>query len=396
MSEINKVGVQLNAMDNEIGTGSSNPVGRVGYTDPTSGNFQPVTLPASDIVTPDGETAQTSLAQIPGIQTKVNNHCDTLVTSEAGAHGFRFNMEDKRMEFFNPVKGGYEGFDGTGGDDVGESQNFHVSGSGANLLINSNFRNPVNQRVQREITSNGYFIDRWAVISGKATLTSRGITLESGSASMSLYQYIEFPELYDGLTMTVSANVGETIYHATGTFVRGVDSGPSVSIDSEFQLSIISDESRRLRVSFIGTGVITDIRWVKLELGEKPTPFMPRHFAEELALCQRYYEKSYDINTLPGTSGARGRIYFSTGVLSNGLALKGSTAIFKVTKRTRPTVAIYDQLGNAGKISTLDAHGNRTDAQNYKYLTIGNNAFELANDGTSGGHLYFWVADAEL
>lgn len=33
------------------------------------------------------------------------------------------------------------------------------------------------------------------------------------------------------------------------------------------------------------------LNWVKLELGSKATPFIPRPYGEELALCQRYYEE---------------------------------------------------------------------------------------------------------
>jgi hypothetical protein len=40
---------------------------------------------------------------------------------------------------------------------------------------------------------------------------------------------------------------------------------------------------------------------VKLEKGTVATPFVARPFSEELALCQRYYEKSYNVDVDPGT-----------------------------------------------------------------------------------------------
>ena len=40
------------------------------------------------------------------------------------------------------------------------------------------------------------------------------------------------------------------------------------------------------------------IEWVKLELGECATPFVPRSYGEELLLSQRYYQ-IHSTNTIP-------------------------------------------------------------------------------------------------
>ena len=41
---------------------------------------------------------------------------------------------------------------------------------------------------------------------------------------------------------------------------------------------------------------------VQLEIGSTATDFEHKSFGEELALCQRYYEKSYDYDVVAGTT----------------------------------------------------------------------------------------------
>ena len=41
------------------------------------------------------------------------------------------------------------------------------------------------------------------------------------------------------------------------------------------------------------TGMTANVEWIKLEYGDKATPFTPRPYAEELMLCQRYYRRVY-------------------------------------------------------------------------------------------------------
>ena len=46
---------------------------------------------------------------------------------------------------------------------------------------------------------------------------------------------------------------------------------------------------------------VFEIEWVKLELGSVATPFVPRPYGEELALCKRYYEVSNNDCYISGT-----------------------------------------------------------------------------------------------
>jgi hypothetical protein len=72
-----------------------------------------------------------------------------------------------------------------------------------------------------------------------------------------------------------------------------------------------------------------------------------RTISDELAMCQRYYEKSYDIDTVPGTSTGVGISMFrsSTDAGANG----GGTIYYKAIKRNIANAPIfYRQTGELG------------------------------------------------
>jgi len=98
---------------------------------------------------------------------------------------------------------------------------------------------------------------------------------------------------------------------------------------------------------------------VKLEVGTAATDYDHRSYAEELRLCQRYYEK-YE-STIKGATDAAGSHYM--------------TVFLKVSKRAAPTIA-YDSI----------------------YSTVGNidiNGFTVSRSGGET-HIAGMTADAEL
>ena len=52
---------------------------------------------------------------------------------------------------------------------------------------------------------------------------------------------------------------------------------------------------------------ISDV-YLYLDEGVNPEP-IKRHIQQELALCERYYEKSYNVNTAPGTASTEGAVF---------------------------------------------------------------------------------------
>lgn len=98
-------------------------------------------------------------------------------------------------------------------------------------------------------------------------------------------------------------------------------------------------------VSVVGTsGATFYITGVQLEKGSVATPFEYRQFTTELALCQRYYEKSYDQGTKPGTA----TVASSLGTFPTAYAVY-FVANYKVTKRVAATVSGYSTFdGSSG------------------------------------------------
>lgn len=65
--------------------------------------------------------------------------------------------------------------------------------------------------------------------------------------------------------------------------------------------SLTKDKLRCL-LNFANNQGSINIKWIKLELGEIATPLSPRPYGEELALCQRYYQKLQISNQIRATS----------------------------------------------------------------------------------------------
>jgi len=137
---------------------------------------------------------------------------------------------------------------------------------------------------------------------------------------------------------------------------------------------------------------------VQMEAGSVATTFEPRSVGQELALCQRYFQKNYDKDVFAGASsinvntnqGSWGRA--NTGII-------GFTTHFPVTLRGAPTLVVYDKLGNSNKCTV---HGVAAQIVNNFPINVSNvtttsvmvRAYNVA--GGAAGIAYMYTVDAEL
>jgi hypothetical protein len=223
-------------------------------------------------------------------------------------------------------------------------------------------------------------------IRGK-TVTVSGYVKVSGNYSGSQYLNVDFNTSTDALlsqsTNTSSTPIGNAVDAANWKYF-------SVSF-------VIPTNAYGLRLGFIPdqaqpSGSIVRYTGLKMELGSQATPFNRAGgtIAGELAACQRYYYKTYNIDVTPGTVTDPG--YLVCDIPSFRITRHGFR--LPVTMRTTPSVAVYNPAtGGAGTIRTNAATN----------FTL-NGPFAI---GTSGGFfdfnpssgeygVYHLVAQAEL
>jgi len=152
--------------------------------------------------------------------------------------------------------------------------------------------------------------------------------------------------------------------------------------------------------SVVGTnGATFYITGVQLEKGSTATSFDYRPFGTELHLCMRYYEKSYEIGTVPGTATSLGLA--TTGGGSTGSTtsfIGGNSQRFTVPKRTAPTVTVYDPAGNSGVCQRWQLGVSNVNNQNWVTDTPSATVFAgYSGSGSStSGVNYHYTASAEL
>jgi len=139
--------------------------------------------------------------------------------------------------------------------------------------------------------------------------------------------------------------------------------------------------------------VTLDIAKVKLEKGSVPSPYIEPDFVDELKICQRYFEKSYDYAATPGAATSIGR--WITGSSTVTAATSSFIVPFKCPKRVaNALVTIYETTaGNAGKVNQDD--GSQI---NGVINRVSENHFEIAFTNGAGRYsgAFQYKVDAEL
>jgi hypothetical protein len=139
------------------------------------------------------------------------------------------------------------------------------------------------------------------------------------------------------------------------------------------------------------------ITGVQLEVGAVATPFEFKPFAQDLAECQRYYQKSYTQTNNPGTiSGVNKESTMSVN-RTDRFAMDYSFN-FILTMRAAPTVTVYSPgSGTSGNVRDEGAGADR--AATAENIGDSRSSIRLNSGVTTtanAGHGWHWVASAEL
>jgi hypothetical protein len=142
-----------------------------------------------------------------------------------------------------------------------------------------------------------------------------------------------------------------------------------------------------------------DIWGWQVEAGAIATPFVPAGgggIGAELALCQRYYQKSYNQSVFAGATGTEAQAVIWSSVTTG--AYGSSIPVFlKVPMRAAPTVTIYNpSTGASGSIYGLSAANSFNGIPDY----INQNSFAMYATATQSPAGYLiganYVAQIEL
>ena len=282
-------------------------------------------------------------------------------------------------------------------------------------------------------SSTGYpCVDRWFVYSTGANVTAaqvagatnnKNLLQVTGAASVTavgIGQRIEQLNSYDlaGQTCTLSVNISNSLLTTvtwTASYANTADTFGTIGTPTKTQIatgtftvtSTLTQYTANIAVPAAATtgieilftvGAQTSGTWqignAQLEVGTVATPFQWQIYSNQLAQCQRYYEKSYNNSVAVPTAVTAGTGQLFVNAISSGATV--NTVNFAVSKRASPTVVSYDNGGTSGKNSYYT-----TGWINGGTATI-NTALEKGFNLTLGGTgtlVYFnadWSASAEL
>ena len=333
-------------------------------------------------------------------------------------------------------------------------------GTAVNWLYNSGFRWWQRAQAPGGVAngSSTYGPDRWYVknslgTSGVITMSQASPVITGSSYGMHVqittaptalqtngtetYQVIESPDTNFLLNNSISASVnvkalnnvnqvGIAFVYATTetkpTTLLGTEATCTVN-SSTFTLCSVTNVSVgttptvsgvvgiRIRITGVSTGNTYDLNngyvfeQAEVNIGSSANSAWALRFGgvgDELLHCYRFYEKTYEPDTDPGSNTITSISEFNptidTGGSINASRLVCMDCTFKTIKRTSPTVSFYSQQGTAGDLSEYNSSGTTVTVSSFgssiRSAVIGSlNLTAPGNTKTYYGH---WTAESEI
>lgn len=183
------------------------------------------------------------------------------------------------------------------------------------LLDNSDFANPVNQRGRTAYVGNGYTIDRWVLWGDLDTET---LAIENGYIALN-------PETGSVVTLAqrfakgyLDENKTYTLAYADTKGKIHTSNNPVMCFDEFDYVQIVANE-------WIG------VLWAALYEGEYTAdtlpPYVPKGYAAELMECQRYYQR-FGVVGLTCRNNGRASVNLCVPMRINPSVIIGSRKVF--------------------------------------------------------------------
>ena len=250
-----------------------------------------------------------------------------------------------------------------------------VTAADANTLFTRGYQNRIingafviNQRGYTSgtnLASGSYGFDRW-----KSGFTNTALTFTAGSQSTTVT--ISTSGVLQQIVERENMPAGTYVLSWSGTATgRVYNAGATPPSYASSPITATLDGSANVVVEFTASGGTKTLGLVQLEGGTVFSPFEYRHRGDELALCQRYYQRENDAGIVmavdqagsPGT-GRYVAVQFPVYMRTNTYTLSGTTA--------------------AGAATV------------YKKSFSGCGFSRAAGSSSLGVDLWTWIADAEL
>jgi len=314
-----------------------------------------------------------------------------------------------------------------------------------NLIINGDFR--VSQRGDytsaTSAVHNQLYLDRWAVRLTNVTANilhilgtnsapgypykdSNSLRLTATNSATGVMRHLQRVEGFlSGRTLTVSAwvksnspNARLFSYQHNGGYRESSKPHSGNGGWEYLTLTTVNDANSANQLYFdialatetftniaITSGEYVEISEVQMEVGNVATPFEYRSYGEELALCQRYFERLEDLASRDSNGAASTETLIGIGYVYTTTRVMGHVT-WKATKRVNPTCTVspvtdIQCLSSAGawiSATGVDVRANknsaRLDITTGSAMPAAGQACEIRfNTASPVGYIYI---DAEL
>jgi hypothetical protein len=193
--------------------------------------------------------------------------------------------------------------------------------------------------------------------------------------------------------------VGET----TGTWDTGNGTAVQLSFDMGSGSSKRTTAGAWVSGDYVGvtgavsvsatTGATFYITGVQLEKGSTATSFDYRDIGRELIMCQRFFERSYNIGAATGTGLASG--FFGFTAATTGTEVYPNIT-FRTTKRDTPTVNVYNAVNGASGAAYRSSDAASITVISLGYAGTNSVGNAILASGSLNTYYIHWTASSEL